>query len=307
MDDWTYRIALALCDGVGPKTYHALGRKIESKGLSFADLFSLDAEHLMLEFALTPALSEKIAAAATGLEEIAAMREYMSEQGVEMLLAGTAEYPAKCAEWMGDSAPPLLYAIGPLELLATKGVGIVGSRDASDEGMAAARAMGRRIVAEAAVVVSGFAPGIDTYGHLGALEGGGGTIACLADGVEHFRLRPELRDAYEDGALLAISQHPPKLPWTSRGAMMRNVIICALSDAVIVVEAQLGGGTMHTAETARDMGKPVFTVELDPLPDGNRALIRTGSPAVPITDPIDAREVLAAEPVRPESQQPALF
>jgi DNA processing protein len=307
MDDRTYRIALAFCEGVGPKTYHTLARKLESKGLSFADLFSLDADALVREFALTPSISEKIVAAAAGVEEISAMREALSEQGVEMLLAGTSEYPAKCVEWMRDSAPPLLYAIGPLDLLDSKGIGIVGSRDASDRGMMTARAIGRRIADEGAVVVSGLAPGIDTYGHLGALEGGGGTIACLADGVEHFRVRPELRDAYEDGALLAMSQHPPKLPWTSRGAMARNVVICALSDAIVVVEAQLGGGTMHSAQTARDMGKPLFVVDLDPLPDGNRALLRTGAEPIPVDDPIDVSAVVSAEPIRPESQQPALF
>jgi DNA processing protein len=307
MDEWTYRIAVALCDGIGPKTYHALARKIEAKGLGFADLFTLDSDDLVREFAVTPAVAGKIVAAGLGLEEIAAMREGMTERGIAILVAGMPGYPEKCVTWMGDSAPPLFYALGPIDLVEAKGIGIVGSREATEQGMQAARVIGRAIADAGAVVVSGHAGGIDAYGHLGALEQGGGTIACLPDGIEHFRLRPELREVFENGSLLALSQHSPTRPWSTGGAMARNTVVCALSDVVIVVEAQLGGGSMHAAETARAMGKPVFAVELDPLPEGNRALIQTGAQAIRLDDPIDLSAVLAAEPTRPESQQTVMF
>ena len=307
MDEWTYRIAAALCDGVGPKTYNVLSRKVEAKGLAFADLFALDETELIREFGVTASVAEKIVTAADGVEDVAAMREGLTEQGIEILVSGMPGYPEKCAIWMEDSAPPLIYAMGPLDLLDAKGIGIVGSRDASEAGLAAARAIGRRVAEEGAVVVSGFAAGIDTHGHLGALEAGGGTIACLPEGITQFRMRPELAEVFENGSLLVLSQHPPRRPWSTGGAMSRNVVVCALSDAIVVAEAQLGGGTMHAAETAREMGKPVFTVALDPLPDGNRSLIRTGAPAIDPTDPIDVTELLAAHAMTPEGSQPSLF
>jgi DNA processing protein len=307
MDEWTYRIATALCDGVGPKTYHVLSRKVEAKGLGFADLFALDEMELMREFGVTASVAEKIVTAVDGVEDVAAMREGLMERGIEILVSGMPGYPEKCAIWMEDSAPPLIYAMGPLDLLDAKGIGIVGSRDASEAGLAAARAIGSRVVGDGAVVVSGFASGIDTHGHLGALEAGGGTIACLPDGIEHFRMRPELADVSENGSILALSQHPPRRPWSTGGAMSRNVVVCALSDTIVVVEAQLGGGTMHAAETAREMGKPVFTVALEPLPDGNRSLIRTGAPAIEPTDPIDVTELLSASAASPDGAQATLF
>lgn len=307
MDESIYRIAVSWCEGIGPKTYHSLARKIAAKGLTFGDLFALDVKDLALEFALAQPVVAKILEARRGLDAIADMCGRMSEQGVVILVAGMPGYPDKCSAWMGEDAPPLLYAMGPLALTEQKGVAVVGARAAGEEALRAAVAIARQAADDGAVVVSGYAPGVDSHAHLGAMAQGGGTIACLPDGIEHFRLRRELRDAFEPGSILVLSQHSPHQPWSSQCAMARNATICALADAVIVVEAHLRGGSMHAAETARAMGKPVFAVELEPLPDGNGELIRTGAPALRVSDTVDLSDVLAAEPSLSKSEQPGLF
>ncbi len=63
-------------------------------------------------------------------------------------------------------------------------VAIVGPRNASANGCAFARRLGRELAAAGLVVVSGLARGIDTAAHEGALAGGGATVAVIATGVD---------------------------------------------------------------------------------------------------------------------------
>ena len=141
---------------------------------------------------------------------------------------------------------------GDAELLLTAGVGLCGSRDASDDGIALARAAGVAAAELGAPLVSGYARGVDTAGHVGALAAGGSTIAVLPEGIARFRLRAEYRElgsALDDG-LTVVSPFDREAGWSVHRAMGRNGLICALSAVLVVVEPGESGGTIAAAREA---------------------------------------------------------
>ena len=136
-------------------------------------------------------------------------------------------------------------------------------------------------------MVSGYARGVDTETHLGALESGGATIIVLAEGIEHFRHKK----AFSSTGLPAdrtcvVSQFPPKQSWTAGGAMTRNGTIVGLSKALVVVEAGEKGCTLNAGLTCLKAERPVLALEYGtrPTPTGNRVLIDKGAMPVKSTD-----------------------
>jgi DNA processing protein len=128
------------------------------------------------------------------------------------------------------------------------------------------------------VVVSGFAQGIDSAAHRGALDAGGRTVAVLGEGIALFiatvrgRRRPLVPRVRANGAL--VSQYQPNFcahPWTFA---KRNATIAALAEAVVVIEAGETSGALITAADARRLGRPLFAI---PGPIGSAASVGTNA------------------------------
>jgi len=286
-----YWLLLHSVDGIGAATY----RKLIERFGSPEDVFAASAE----EIAQIPRLSEKKAAQilqkADGLAEVEALMEQLDRAEIYALTMWDATYP-ECLKAV-HHPPPILYIYGRIKPEDERAVAIVGSRDASEHALKIARGLGRRLAREGITVVSGYARGIDTAGHLGALEGEGRTIMVLSNGILHFKLRDagfETRERLaSSGAIL--SELFPTVQWTVGAAMARNRIVVGLSRAVVVVECGLKSGTMHTAGTARKMGKPLFVLQYSEGHDGtsgNRALLEQG--AEPIVSYRDVGKIAAA-------------
>jgi DNA processing protein len=168
-------------------------------------------------------------------------------------------------------------------------IAIVGTRAATPLGLADAREIAAFCARAGFTVISGLALGIDGAAHEGALDAGGLTVGVVATGLDvvyprrHKRLYERVR---EQG--LIVTEHPPgtqPLPWRFP---IRNRIIAALADGVVIVEAARTGGAMRTAEHAI-----AFSRELYALPGSRRnaaaagcnLLIRDG--AHPLLEPSD--------------------
>ena len=197
--------------------------------------------------------------------------------GATLINVGDAAYPRALAHT--PDPPPFFGAIGRLELLQRTGIGIVGARNASANGVLIAETLARDLGAHRLVVVSGLARGIDAAAHRGALPTG--TIAVLGGGIDVIYPRQN-RSLYKaiasDGVL--ISEVPPGTQPMARHFPRRNRIISGLTAGVVVVEAAPRSGSLITARLALEQGREVFAVPgsaLDPRSRGTNELIRQGA------------------------------
>jgi len=190
-----------------------------------------------------------------------------------------------------DAPPEMLWLRGRPELLGlAPRVALVGSRSPTPYGETQARRFARVLAESGVVVVSGYARGIDQCAHRAALDAGGGTIAVLGNGVA--RPWPEcdlLPRVLEHG--LFLSEREPEEPPRPHHFPLRNRLISALSQAVLVVEAAHASGSLITARWAADQGREVFALpgRVDhPMARGCHRLLREGAHLVE-----DPEEILA--------------
>lgn len=198
-------------------------------------------------------------------------------------VASTRHTPAVMAERIGalelevltgDGLPEALVADhDPPGVLFTSGsdidthgarVAIVGTRRASDYGLRMARSLGHNLAEAGVGVVSGLALGIDAAAHAGALEGPGGRPPVVAViGAGHHRPCPSrnrglARAVTASGSV--ISEVPPGIPSAPWRYPVRNRLIAALADVVVVVESASSGGSMSTVAEALARDRVVMAV-----------------------------------------------
>jgi DNA processing protein len=173
--------------------------------------------------------------------------------------------PAYPSRLRGLARPPdPLWIDGDPAVLGARCVAIVGTRRMTPYGERLARELAAACAGADVVVVSGFAQGIDSAAHRGALDAGGRTVAVLGEGIALFlatvrgRRRPLVPRVRASGAL--VSQYAPSFcaqPWAFA---KRNATIAALAEVVVVVEAGERSGALITADDARRLGRPLFAV-----------------------------------------------
>lgn len=187
------------------------------------------------------------------------------------------EIPRRLAEIAGRGGLRLQF-LGNRALLDKPGVGICGSRRASEKSIGLMRESVARIVRDGHVVVSGNAAGIDREAHMAALRADGGTILVLPHGLGRFRFGDEFRAFLERGRALVVSEFPENAAWAGWRAMRRNRTIIGLSRALVVMEAGEKGGTLAAGEEALRVGTPlhVFQYGETPHAPGNAILLRKG-------------------------------
>ena len=229
--------------------------------------------------------------------------EELRDPGLSFARPGEASYPALLTKIYDP--PPLLYVKGTLTE-AEPVVAIVGSRYASADALRAAREIATGMAERGFTVVSGLAEGVDTYAHQGALNGGGRTVAVLANGLAtvYPKCNADLASKVTDcGAL--ISERPMIAAPTARNFPSRNRIISGMCRATLVVQAPARSGALITAHRALEEGREVFAM---PWPraaeaEGTNLLIDDG--AVPVTSAEElARAILALPEVQSPSRTP---
>lgn len=154
-----------------------------------------------------------------------------------------------------------IYYEGNLELLKKTAVAVVGSRKCTPYGRKISGEIGKKLGNAGITVVSGLARGIDTESHIGAVNTPGKTIAVVAGGTDQF-YPPENRDLQrkiaDEGLLLSLK--PPGYKCRPFDFPIRNKVISAISDSVVIVEATSRSGALITAECAMEHGKDVYAL-----------------------------------------------
>jgi DNA processing protein len=154
--------------------------------------------------------------------------------------------------------PPILYVYGNLEI--GRSLAVIGARSASPQGLEKAHEFASELASSGFTIVSGYAKGVDTHAHLGAIRAGGQTVMVLPTGVLKFSVHREfsqIRDLLFKKSTI-LSESFPSTGWSTGQALLRNRLTSGLSDAVVVIEAGIKGGTSSTVRWAKQQGKRVF-------------------------------------------------
>lgn len=189
-------------------------------------------------------------------------------------------YPQVLKQRLGLNAPPIIAVWGNLNLLNMPAVGFCGSRNASKQGIEFTKDAAQQAAEKSWVVVSGNARGIDETAHRTALQNRGTTIIVAPSGIFDVRIRDSYRELVDNQNTLVISEFQPNARWSIANAMTRNKTICALSNALIIVESGLEGGTFEAGNFALKLGARLFVADFASPADnaaGNQFFLQRGA------------------------------
>ncbi|MEO8003280.1 MAG: DNA-processing protein DprA [Betaproteobacteria bacterium] len=205
--------------------------------------------------------------------------EWLRDPANRIVTLADAAYPRLLLEI--TDPPPLLYAKGNVELLNHAALAVVGSRNATPQGIDNARAFSRELSVGGFSIVSGLALGIDAAAHEGGLEAPSSSIAVVGTGLDIVypaRNRDLAHRLAHQG--LIISEFALGMPALASNFPRRNRLISGLSRGCLVVEAALKSGSLITARYALEQGREVFAIPgsiHSPLSKGCHLLIKQGA------------------------------
>ena len=155
--------------------------------------------------------------------------------------------------------PKELFYKGNLSLLKRPKVSIVGSRRLSNYTREYTYRLARALASRGVCVVSGAAMGVDTVAHEGA--GADNTIAVVANGLDirYPAINKNLIEAIENSGLM-MSQFNDGFRATGWSFVVRNELVVALGDILVVTQAELDSGSMRSVEYALRMGKEIYVL-----------------------------------------------
>ena len=276
--DW---LRLMLTEGVGPQTARELlshfGLPENIFGASYSALQKCVNEKLALTLSSAP--DDHIHT------QIDATLEWCKHPGNQVLTFADANYPSSLLTI--SDPPPVLYVKGRAELLNRKSIAMVGSRNATLQGIQNARRFAHVLSTAGLTVVSGLALGIDGAAHEGALSEiatEGSTVAVTGTGLDLVYPAKHRELAHQiavHGCLVSV--YPLGTPGIASNFPRRNRIISGLSQGVLVVEAAAQSGSLITARSALEQGRDVFAIPgsiHSPLSKGCHQLIRQGAKLV---------------------------
>ena len=158
--------------------------------------------------------------------------------------------------------PPFLFYRGELRRDDARSVAVVGTRQATTEGVARAQRLARALVENEVTVLSGLAKGIDTAAHPATLEAGGRTIAVIGTGNHHAypKGNAELQERIASSGAV-VSQFWPDHPRTRWTFPLRNVMMSGIAQGTVVIEASSTSGAKMQARLALEHGKQAFLLK----------------------------------------------
>jgi len=214
---------------------------------------------------------------ASHLHEAEEELRFIKEEGVEVSYFEDKNYPTYLKHCI--DAPILLFQKGNIDLKHKKIISIVGTRKATNHGIAFCEKLIEELAPLNPVIVSGFAYGIDICAHKAAIANNLQTIGCLAHGLD--QIYPKAHAKYEAEVLNNggfVTDFWSGSFFDRKNFLKRNRIIAGMSEATIVIESAGKGGSLVTADIANSYDREVFAVPgriTDQLSKGCNNLIKT--------------------------------
>ncbi len=268
-------IALNMMPGIGSVTVLRIMERFGSAGA----LFELGERDLARIQGVGSERAARIAAERGGIAYQAEM-ERAAGSSVKLVTLADEDYPEMLKR---ISDPPLaLYVAGDTRILNKAGCAVIGTRHASLYGRETARRFGYQLAAAGYCVISGFARGIDTEAHSGAVQAGGLTVAVLGSALDKMypqENRKFARELIEKGGAI-ITEYPFGREADRQTFPQRNRIVSGMSRGVLVIESPLRSGTLITVAQALEQGRSVMAVpgRIDSQASaGSNRLIREGA------------------------------
>ncbi len=228
-----------------------------------------------------PAVAQQIALGIID-ENLVITERWLSDPLNHIVTLADDTYPQQL---LNTQDPPfLLFVKGRLDLLNKPSLAIVGSRNATPQGIRNAEAFAQSLSELSFCIVSGMALGVDAAAHIGALKGLGSSIAVVGTGLDRIYPASNKVLAHQlsmQGAI--ISEFPLGTPPLPANFPRRNRIISGLSQGCLIVEASLQSGSLITARLALEQGREVFAIPgsiHSPQTKGCHALIKQGAKLV---------------------------
>ena len=272
MDDLLYKLALHSVEGVGSVTARQL---LQIFGAP-RSIFEARPKELEQEAGLPKKLIQQISGGEALLKAEEEIR-WLERYDIQIFFIQDDNYPERLRHM--PKPPTLLFYKGQASLNSLRTVGIIGTRKPSKAGLWQVEKLMEELHAYQPLIISGLAYGIDIAAHQAALQMGLPTVGVLGHGLKHLypaRHQRTAQEMIENGGLLTeYSFHTEPDP---RHFPMRNRIVAALSDALVVVETAQKGGSIITANYANNYNRDVFAVPGrpgDPTAEGCNWLIKS--------------------------------
>lgn len=248
------------------------------------EILALNEAQRMVSALFTPAQSKKLDS--VNEQEVEQIMRLCEKNQWQIITYEDSDYPEILRNIIDP--PAVLYCWGTLpDLSQTLSIGMVGSRVATNYALRATDYLSVSIAGCGGIIISGGAKGVDSASHLAALRVGAPTIAVLGNGFgANYLMNYEAmrQNITKNGALL--TEYPPFVAANAYHFPLRNRLISALSDGVVVVEAALKSGSLITARRANEQGKDVFAIPGSIISQsyaGTNKLLQDG--AIPVLSP----------------------
>jgi len=297
-----YLILFYNIKGIGVKKLEEIYKKFGNFQIAYNAPFD-DFKGLFKDEKLLSNINEFLNNRDNIIEKVKKTNELLKKKSIRYISYFNKNYPLSLRDI--ENPPIGLYIKGELNFNELKkSVSIIGTRDPSFYGHSKAREISKGLAKKGYIIISGLARGIDIESHIGALEGGGKTIAVLGSGVdnifpiEHKNLANDIIN--NGGAIISESDINQKS--TPYNLINRNRIISALSEASLIIEGNLKSGTNHEVNFAKAQNKRIFALKpIEPSREVSKlslSLIRNG--AIEIINHMEIINYLNSNPNRKE-------
>ncbi|MCY4467879.1 MAG: DNA-processing protein DprA [Thiotrichales bacterium] len=209
--------------------------------------------------------------------------ERWERAGLWVVTRSDSAYPDRLRKRLRRRAPPVLFGCGNGSLVGTRGIAVVGSRNAAEDDLGFAESFGRRAAEQGYSVVSGAARGVDEHAMLASLRQEGTVIGVVGDSLLRSATSQKYREHLAGGNLVLVSPFQPETRFRAWQAMERNKYIYCLSDAAVVACSKPSqGGTWNGAiEALRAEWVPVWLRSDRMRSSGNAELAGRGGRWLP--------------------------
>ena len=296
---------LGISDELGVKSltlreWNLLARRMLDSSLRKpGHLLGLSAAGLKAELSLPDLEAERIAMLLERGAGLAIELDRLESLGIGVLTRADEDYPSRLRDRLKNASPAVLFLAGERALIGQPGLAVVGSRNVDEQGKQCADYVGNACAHEGLVLYSGGARGVDSIATQAVLDARGTAVSVLAHSLESAIRASDARAKLMSGDLALLTPYSPGAGFSVGAAMGRNKLIYALADYALVIASDAGtGGTWAGAtEALKAKWLPVFVLEGQNIPEGNRQLIDQGGISFPeslLSTPVDLREWLKA-------------